>query len=420
MTKHPDERLASAMHKKTLDHNYLIFHMPDECGPDYQLNMISTNDISGLLPIQPHNDEEGAWLYYDHSSLQPLSRMFESRKINEDQIRLLIGRILDIYKNLENYLLDDSHIVLCPDYLYVDAYSLTPALVFLPFYDKPRNESLLELCEFLMEHCEHKGSDEDMLCYELYELLRLDSYVSDDIRRILEKKEEHITAAEPEVPESIPPKPAIINETGEDKQPAFPVIPLIPLIAGLIVLALPPSLMRQYPAGRVAGAALALTSAAAFLISLRKYLRAKKEGSAAAAASAPVNEYDRFFEDMPAGTGTPAPLPDEGYGRTIYIGNGAGEPEGILIEKNRKNEYPIPAYPCTIGKLKESSDLVLNDRSVSRIHAKILKKDELYYLQDLGSTNGTFINGVQLESEETVQIEKDDEIGIGRLRFILA
>ena len=59
-------------------------------------------------------------------------------------------------------------------------------------------------------------------------------------------------------------------------------------------------------------------------------------------------------------------------------------------------------------------------KGVSRNHCRIVHDKQGYALIDSGSTYGTFLNGMQLQTEETVPIEKDDEIGIGRVRFVLA
>jgi len=45
------------------------------------------------------------------------------------------------------------------------------------------------------------------------------------------------------------------------------------------------------------------------------------------------------------------------------------------------------------------SDIILNDPEVSRQHARFTQTDTGYQVQDLGSTNGTFVNGQRLEAE---------------------
>jgi hypothetical protein len=74
------------------------------------------------------------------------------------------------------------------------------------------------------------------------------------------------------------------------------------------------------------------------------------------------------------------------------------------------------ARPLTIGR-SEECDIVLPDRQVSRYHAQITWRGERYYLEDLGSKNGTHINGQELAA--AVELNDGDEIQVA-LRFKLA
>ena len=419
-------------YRKTLDHNYIVFPIPEEMDIDYQINMISENNIPGLIRLQPRYDQDGPQLYYEISSLQPLKRMYEHRTINDNEIRLILGNILNVYRSLRDYMLDDSHLLLMPEYIYVDAVSLMPSLIFLPFYEQERNKSLLDLCEYFMSRSSHDGNDPDMLSYRLYHLVRLENIVPADIQKLLDEPQPAAVPAAPPVAatESVTAgtdtevKPARVTpctDTPKEKAPAsaFPLIQLITAAAGLLVSLLPSGILKLSRAGRLAGTALMITGLISFFIALKKKKTASEPASptAAAAVNAAENEFEMYFSDDAPAVSEDA---SDCYSKTVFIESDPKDIEGILIEKTKKEEYPLNTFPFTIGKLKERVDLELKDRSVSRIHARILKKDDKYYLQDCGSTNGTFINGIQLQTEETVPIEKDDEIGIGRVRFVLA
>jgi hypothetical protein len=58
-------------------------------------------------------------------------------------------------------------------------------------------------------------------------------------------------------------------------------------------------------------------------------------------------------------------------------------------------EYPLPSHTVTIGR-EPINDIVMNDSEVSRRHTRISFRDGEYQAEDLGSTNGTFINGRRL------------------------
>lgn len=59
----------------------------------------------------------------------------------------------------------------------------------------------------------------------------------------------------------------------------------------------------------------------------------------------------------------------------------------------------------------ESNDVVLRDPAVSRVHARIERRGERWFLRDLDSSNGTFLNGRRVSVERAVF--RDDELRLG-------
>ncbi len=62
-----------------------------------------------------------------------------------------------------------------------------------------------------------------------------------------------------------------------------------------------------------------------------------------------------------------------------------------------------------------SSDIFLDDVTVSRKHAEIKRDDGEFSVQDLGSLNGTFVNRRRVESSP---LSNGDEIQIGKFRLV--
>lgn len=69
----------------------------------------------------------------------------------------------------------------------------------------------------------------------------------------------------------------------------------------------------------------------------------------------------------------------------------------------------------TVGRAPECS-LALDESGLSRMHARLLPADDGVYVEDLGSTNGTYINGKRVLNG---QARIGDEIGFDTLRFLL-
>lgn len=80
--------------------------------------------------------------------------------------------------------------------------------------------------------------------------------------------------------------------------------------------------------------------------------------------------------------------------------------------------YQLYQGETTIGR-SSRNDIVLKDSTISKQHAKVVERNGRFWLYDLGSTNGTRLNGRLLR--EPTLLEPDDEIQFGdhvRLRFV--
>ena len=64
----------------------------------------------------------------------------------------------------------------------------------------------------------------------------------------------------------------------------------------------------------------------------------------------------------------------------------------------------------TIGRSPQS-EIRIDDGFASARHARVFERDGIYYVEDMGSTNGTYLNGRRLRTQE--QLQPDDRIRIG-------
>ena len=90
---------------------------------------------------------------------------------------------------------------------------------------------------------------------------------------------------------------------------------------------------------------------------------------------------------------------------SMLIGiTGPGKGFRFLLDQNE----------ITIGR-DIGTDISLDDVTVSRKHAVILRSEGEYVLTDTKSLNGTYVNAVAVE---VTQLKQGDEIQIGKFRFI--
>jgi serine/threonine protein kinase len=79
-------------------------------------------------------------------------------------------------------------------------------------------------------------------------------------------------------------------------------------------------------------------------------------------------------------------------------------------------QYPVYRGEVTIGR-DTSNDVVLPVSQVSRRHARITCDREGCHVMDLGSTNGTLVNGVRLQVGSPWPLRPDDTLGIGPINL---
>ena len=76
------------------------------------------------------------------------------------------------------------------------------------------------------------------------------------------------------------------------------------------------------------------------------------------------------------------------------------------------NTYPLEGDEILIGR-ESNSTLHIDSPGVSRRHARLVFQNNQYLLEDLGSSNGTFVNGVQIS--KPWPLKNGDVISLGKM-----
>ena len=109
----------------------------------------------------------------------------------------------------------------------------------------------------------------------------------------------------------------------------------------------------------------------------------------------------------PSGGGVRSRLPGRGPSRPA-----AARPYRLrMVEPSTAELFPL-SEEVTIGRAPGCSVPLADDTFVSQLHARIFVRDGQPYVEDLGSTNGTFVNRARLT--QTVPLQRGDRLQVGQ------
>ena len=351
---------------RDLNRKYLV--MTDD-SDGYQTEMLIRNKAEGFIPVKKIDWDNEIKLYYDITGKQSLDKGFVKRKISYQELSELLYSISCQVKECNRLFLDVSGIVLSPEYIYMD---LSNDRFYWIFYPCNReSHEIMDLAEYLLEHIDNGNHAAVRTVYELYRRAKEGSIDAENLYEILKSENEEEETIIPEVSESIQnSKKAVIKEKELHKSKIEKTVDRL-------------------------------------FDSLKSKLSERKPQEK-------EFEYENFDDDLSEDEA----VVDTEFG-TVLITLPEGNSRKLISRDNSIPDAKLDFFPCVLGSRQDCVDILLNDRSVSRMHAQIDEAQGKLYLYDLNSTNGTFVNGQRIKSEE-YEIKEGDEIQIGNVRFVLA
>ena len=122
-----------------------------------------------------------------------------------------------------------------------------------------------------------------------------------------------------------------------------------------------------------------------------------------------------MYKDVKSGGRRKRPMPAQAPARTVNKKQHGLEVVMVEEANNLKVGAVIPVRTTiTIGR-KDDNSVVLIDQHVSGYHASLIIKNDILYIEDLNSTNGTLVNSKEISGR--AKLYKNDEIEIGTTKF---
>lgn len=413
-------------YQREFKYNYLIIDPEELLWQGYESQMLSKNQIEGILRFQLRQKDDGVRFYYEITSRQPAARILESRSIQADEIRRLVIGIFGVLERMDTYLLQEGSILLEPEYVYVDPDTFRVWLCLVPGLKRDFPEAFSRFLEYLLGSVDHQDKESVVLAYGLYQETRKENYGLEDIKRLLqqEKGRGSQEAGDETVQRDLERenrqneeygarireegknwldvrkrqsqekaakqeslwkrwKNHVFNKSGKEE--------ISPARVPKEMIIREDSISSWFPPAEDLGSDKGNTILSADRTAF--HLSAK-----------PANNKDHQVQTG-QGTVLLADFSSEASQRMLRTLDSDGE------------NIPLPYYPFIIGKQDNLVDYKLERETVSRLHVRIDQVGETYRIKDLNSTNGTFLRGRLLENNEEAELHAGDEVCIARYRY---
>ncbi len=399
-----------------LKNNYVRIRelsLPDE--RKYQYCIMKRGGITGLLPFEIRYIDSDAYMYYDITSRQNISTLYSKKPLDRNWVISFFSSMKRIRNEAVRFLLDPSNLIWNPGNVYQELKTGNFGYLYVPYLDEDNGFS--EMMDFIVGHVDYEDEELVRCVYLVAEQYKSggDAYIDDKIYSDIaelknpvsgiknaEKTEEPVrsekTVSEPERSGDMKTIYSCSEAIGDEFTDFWErPVKLRP---------------EEKKHGKASGEE---ETKGGGLISFFSRMRNKdrklrKEYEFESEAEPAVAEEIRYSDAE-----TPYDKDSEG---TVFVDLSADDGTRRLNSESGECLRVLNGESVVIGKKGEDADLVIDEKEISRMHARIFLKDEDYYVEDLNSTNGTFKNGVRLKPYEQKKLSKGDEIKLATKKLI--
>lgn len=412
------------LYKKDLEKSYMLIKLDNEFIMDYRMKMICKNIIKGLCPVTLRQFNNDKSLYYDISGMISVKNKYWGRKMLAHDIRAFIVGIQKLVESMKEYLLDLDKIILDFEYIYMDSESDNIYFCYYPEKEEDFFVSLHNVLNKIIEVADHSDRETVILSYGLQQLGTKDNVtISELIKFVNEEGVNKIEGAfEDENDAALNSNDVFMYDNKEENRERERKKQAGKLRVDREQVNEKRVNIKQDNKEDNKKSGIEKILEADFVSRIKKVVLNKKDryktledieqpDCVAKEAGREIIKYNNNSTEQDSYS----------YEETVVL-NPDIPLNGIILKaaNNETNQTIIPRYfPCIIGKSSKSSDYVIENKTISRVHLKISENSDGFYIEDLNSTNGSFLNGNRLAPYHPVKINMGDKITLSEMDYIV-
>lgn len=353
-----------------------LWVLPEKKTEDcYEEKMIKYNPGGNRLEFFRQEKDGEEYFCYKVTGKKALNSIYAVFPIGERQIRSILEQLFATLEDGKEYLLCEEDFLLSPNYIFATLPQMNLEFCYVPGYGIPLREQLESLFEYLLNRVDYEDKKAVNLLYDCYMFCMKEKGGLTEIKKLLAKEStEKVEEPVKQEPQKNPVQEKQVAVYSEPEEKSNKKTVGSSYVSWLTE--------KMFPWKRRENVLVAEEK--------EEYLAEKQE--------------KKFSEEEE---------------RTVLLG-GPPKPEGPeLICEQTGEVVPLLKFPFYIGSTGEYVDFVPAGEGISRIHCCISKKENIYYLSDLNSTNGTYLNGKEVIPGKEVLLSEGDEIRITSQEFYI-
>lgn len=422
--------MVEAEFKKDMYGNYMVIKAQEGQELTYSLKMLLNNKIKGILNLDIHVADNKMEFQYDIASKQTIIAYIEHNQLGFEQLKTILMGIFFSIEQGKEFLLRENDFILTPEYIFIQSPNLEVDLCHFVGYSQDVNRQVSSLLEFLMNKVDYTDEKAVVMIYGLYKLSKENNSVLEQLKEFINKKpviEEEIEVKKREDFQNNIKIPRMEEKIKEEKEILVhsPITICTGIFSLITVITLFVSLWRLkflLDTTKTFGAVLILITGEAYLLS--KLFSSKNKVSKIIEKTKYVDpvqpkEWEETYNiDIDEEEKT-CLLMEEDMDKTMLLKE-AVQGETFLLRAENPAQYhniPIIEFPFFVGKLESKVNYTINSTAISRFHAKIECIGNQYFITDLNSTNGTFVNNIRLKANETKELQENEKLSFANITF---
>ncbi len=147
----------------------------------FELKMLEENDIEGLISFSVRNQNGAEYFIYDISGMLSLKKLYEERELGCGELTAILRAVSEIYESIAAYLIDETCLLLDPEYIFMDLYSKRVRFVCFPPQRVDIACSMGSLADFLIRRTDHGDAEAVRIAYEYYRRVFSGNYFVGDL-----------------------------------------------------------------------------------------------------------------------------------------------------------------------------------------------------------------------------------------------